>query len=895
MKTRIISALLSVLITLTATAATKTKEWKDIDYVGDSIAGHRMDIYVPDDGLPTHKVIILIYGSAWFSNNPKNDAYKSLGKTLNDGGFAVVSINHRASTEAKFPSQINDVKAALRYVRGNAAKYGLDTSFIGITGYSSGGHLSSLAGTTNGVKTARFGGIEVDIEGNLGNFTKENSNVDAVVDWFGPIDMSRMERCETFKDGNSPEAVLIGGPSADNPDMVRAMNPMSYIDSNDPMFLVIHGDADPVVPYCQSEYFAKALKEKGRLKDFITVSGGNHGPVTFNKDTFRRMVNFFRRQALSVTTPQISSPDGKVQWKENSDSFTITYTEGNRISDVLNIPTIGMLTKDGGGKGIELYDRTAPQPLKDTYRMPGGKCSICSNEANEVIYNYVDNIGRTMKLQVRVYNDGVAFRYILDNLQHTHATEELTTYIIPEGTKRWMQKWTEPYEEFFPPATTGESKNKRWGYPALIQTSNNVYALITEAGIERQNSASSLFNDRRKDEYRIVMDENRQNSTGQWISPWRVIIVGNLQNVVTSTLVTDVSAPNRIGDVSWIKPGSVSWIYWAYNHGSNDYQIVKKYVDMAVEMKWPYVLIDAEWDEMKNGGNVEDAIRYAIEKGVKPLLWYNSSTAWIKAWGAPGPHNRLNAPENREREFAWLEQMGVAGVKIDFFAGDKQETMEYCIDLLECAARHQLMVNFHGATIPRGWQRTYPNLMSVEAVYGAEWYNNNATLTQKAAAHNATLPFTRNVIGPMDYTPCTFSDSQHPHITSNAHELALPVIFESPLLHWADKPESYLIQPEPVKKFMSSIPTVWDETRLLSGYPGESVVMARRNGTTWYIAGINGKDEPQTLTFDISFLPKGRYTIFADGKPWSIKTAKGHIPNKIRCKERGGFVIIANN
>ncbi len=329
-----------------------------------------------------------------------------------------------------------------------------------------------------------------------------------------------------------------------------------------------------------------------------------------------------------------------MQWKENSDSFTITYTEGNRISDVLNIPTIGMLTKDGGGKGIELYDRTAPQPLKDTYRMPGGKCSICSNEANEVIYNYVDNIGRTMKLQVRVYNDGVAFRYILDNLQHTHATEELTTYIIPEGTKRWMQKWTEPYEEFFPPATTGESKNKRWGYPALIQTSNNVYALITEAGIERQNSASSLFNDRRKDEYRIVMDENRQNSTGQWISPWRVIIVGNLQNVVTSTLVTDVSAPNRIGDVSWIKPGSVSWIYWAYNHGSNDYQIVKKYVDMAVEMKWPYVLIDAEWDEMKNGGNVEDAIRYAIEKGVKPLLWYNSSTAWIKAWGAPGPHRQ---------------------------------------------------------------------------------------------------------------------------------------------------------------------------------------------------------------------------------------------------------------
>ena len=438
----------------------------------------------------------------------------------------------------------------------------------------------------------------------------------------------------------------------------------------------------------------------------------------------------------------------------------------------------------------------------------------------------------------------------------------------------------------------------------MLQPSDKVFALITEAGIERYNSASSLYNDRNKEEYRVVMDENLQNTTGKWSSPYRVVIVGELKDVVASTLVTDVSEPCRIEDTSWIKPGSVSWIYWAYNHGSNDYQIVRQYVDMAVEMRWPYVLIDAEWDEMKNGGNIEDAIRYAHEKGIKPILWYNSSTAWIKAWGAPGPHERLNSPENREREFAWLEKMGVAGVKIDFFAGDKQETMEYCIDLLECAARHHLMVNFHGATIPRGWQRTYPNLVSVEAVYGAEWYNNNATLTPKAAAHNATLPFTRNVIGPMDYTPCTFSDSQHKHITTHAHELALPVLFESPLLHWADKPESYLVQPNEVKDFMSTLPTTWDETRLLGGHPGEWVVMARRQDNTWYIAGINGKDVPQTLSFDTSFLPKGKYTLFTDKAgykgdlpaanpaPWSIKKCKGKVPAKIACQPRGGFVMV---
>ena len=611
--------------------------------------------------------------------------------------------------------------------------------------------------------------------------------------------------------------------------------------------------------------------------------------------------------AMTITTiasAQVISPNGKVEWREKGKGFAVVYHDGNNECEVLDIANVGMLMKDGGGKQLTLNTKMPVKPIKESYTMIGGKRHECSNEGNEITYLYIDNIGRKQSLTVRAYNDGVAFRYEFDGLQHTRATEELTTYRIAEGTKRWMQKWTEPYEEFFPLSTTGENENKRWGYPALLQSSDNVFALITEAGIKRYNSASSLYNDRNKEEYRVVMDANLQNTTGQWLSPWRVIIVGELKDVVASTLVTDVSEPCRIEDTSWIKPGSVSWIYWAYNHGSNDYQIVRQYVDMAVEMRWPYVLIDAEWDEMKNGGNIEDAIRYAHEKGIKPILWYNSSTAWIKAWGAPGPHERLNAPENREREFEWLEKMGVAGVKIDFFAGDKQETMEYCIDLLECAARHHLMVNFHGATIPRGWQRTYPNLVSVEAVYGAEWYNNNATLTPKAAAHNATLPFTRNVIGPMDYTPCTFSDSQHKHITTHAHELALPVLFESPLLHWADKPESYLVQPKEVKDFMSALPTTWDETRLLGGYPGEWVVMARRHGNRWYIAGINGKDVPQALSFDTSFLPKGKYTLFTDKAgykgdlpadnpdPWSIKKGKSKVPAKIACQPRGGFVMV---
>ena len=472
---------------------------------------------------------------------------------------------------------------------------------------------------------------------------------------------------------------------------------------------------------------------------------------------------------------------------------------------------------------------------------------------------------------------------------------------------RWMQQWAESYEGFFPFGTTAKVKpvpsfsgtftspdgyNNRWGYPALLEPVNGVFALITEANIERQQSASCLYNDGER--FRVVPDKNEERLNGEWHTPWRVVIIGSLADVVASTLVTDVSEPCRLEDTSWIQPGVVSWVYWAYNHGSNDYNIIRKYVDMAATLHLPYVLIDAEWDEMKDGKTIEDAVAYARQQGVRPLIWYNSSVGWID--GAPTPKFRLNKAEDREREFAWCEKIGVAGVKIDFFSGDNQMNMDYCQELLECAARHHLLVNFHGATIPRGWQRTYPNLLSTEGVYGAEWYNNVPTFTRQAACHNATLPFTRNVIGPMDYTPCAFSDSQHPHITSHAHELALTVLFESGLQHLADRPESFLSQPQAVQDFLGQLPAAWDETRLVSGYPGKSAVVARRSGNVWYVAGINGTDETCTLKCDISFIGTYKHaTLFADShdaaSPWQITTTS-KLPAEITCQPRGGFVCV---
>jgi hypothetical protein len=336
----------------------------------------------------------------------------------------------------------------------------------------------------------------------------------------------------------------------------------------------------------------------------------------------------------------------------------------------------------------------------------------------------------------------------------------------------------------------------------------------------------------------------------------------------------------------------VSWIYWAHNHGSNDYQIVKQYVDFADTLDLPYVLIDAEWDVMGNGGTLPDALAYSREKGVKPMIWYNSSTAWISG---PGPGFRLNDPEKRDSEFAWISDMGVKGVKVDFFGADSIGMINYYLDILETAAKHKLMVNFHGATIPRGWQRTYPHFMTSEAVYGAEWYNNNGRLTPNAAWHNCTLPFTRNVIGPMDYTPCAFTDSQHPHITTHAHELALTIVFESALQHLADRPSGFLEQPAVVQQLITDLPTAWDDTKLLSGYPGEWVAMARRNGDTWYVGIINGLDTEQSIPVDWRFLGGDdcRATTFGDveGEPraWDINTL---LPDSVNLAPRGGFVAV---
>lgn len=611
--------------------------------------------------------------------------------------------------------------------------------------------------------------------------------------------------------------------------------------------------------------------------------------------------------SCSTETLDVTSPTGKlgvtVKPMEGKAYDKITFSVNYDGKTILSQTELGLETDIQKFYGnLKLKSVSKAKRIVDDYKMITGKRSHCINEAFERTYSFENQEGNTLDITFRVYDNGVVFRYEINTIaDKEYVVDEYTAYNIPQGAKRWMQQYDPGYEKFFPVSTDGKlpdrPKVNSWGYPGLVELQDSVFMLITEANIRRGHCGSLLFNGDNNDRYQVKLADKKQVAERTWGSPWRVLIIGGLSDIVESTLVTDVSDPSKVEYTEWINPGIVSWIYWAYNHGSKDYQKVKEYIDLAAEMHWTYNLIDWEWDEMSNGGNLQDAVKYTLNKGIKPLLWYNSSTNWI----GPGPLFRLNKKQDREKEYAWLSEMGIAGIKVDFFSGDSVSTMNYYIDLLEDAIKYKLMLNFHGATIPRGWQRTYPHMMSIEGVYGAEWYNNAPILTNRAAEHNATLPFTRNVVGPMDYTPGTFSNSQHPHITSYAHELALPVIFESALQHMPDRPSVYYGLPEPVKRLLSELPVAWDDTKLLAGYPGEEVILARRKGNVWYIGGINGTNETKTLHISLDKIAVNgkKISIFKDGIDDKHFAIEENIPLAnvksdltIECLPRGGFVAV---
>ena len=379
-------------------------------------------------------------------------------------------------------------------------------------------------------------------------------------------------------------------------------------------------------------------------------------------------------------------------------------------------------------------------------------------------------------------------------------------------------------------------------------------------------------------------------------SPWRVITIGSLKTIVESTLGADVAKPSIKMNTSFVKPGKSSWSWIMSKDDSIIYSEQIRYIDFAAKMNWQYCLVDAAWDQKIGYDKIKELASYAKSKNVGLLLWYNSSGDWNTVKYTP--KSKLLTHDDRTREFARLKEMGIKGVKIDFFGGDGQSVIKYYIDILKDAAQFQLLVNFHGSTMPRGWQRTYLNLLTMEAIKGFEFVTFSQPDADAEPNHAAMLPFTRNAFDPMDFTPMNLYKIETTRVkrkTTSAFELATSVIFLSGIQHFAESPAGMQHVPEYVQKFLMELPVRWDDVKFIDGYPGKFVALARKAGNKWYIACINGENVERSIDLNLSAFKKQKGLLITDGtEPLTFRTEKidpGFKANFV-LKPNGGLVIV---
>ncbi len=618
----------------------------------------------------------------------------------------------------------------------------------------------------------------------------------------------------------------------------------------------------------------------------------------------------------------VFSPSGNLKFtvkqiELNALVYNVSLVKNNLEQSVIADSPLGLNRADASFTENLKFTGTEPVRIIDeTYTQPIGKMKVVSYKASEMKLNFENETGKKIQIIVRASDDGVAFRYRFPETDSNQFSivNELTGFAISGEGKTWLQPYDKvtmyspAYERYFKngiPIGTSAPGGEGWCFPALFETDRS-WLLITEAALDstwfgahlQPEASGGLYNIRmpEKDEARNVCT-NIPYSTLPWASPWRVIQISeDLAGIVESELVGSLNPTSRIQDESWIKPGRASWSWWSDWPSPKNYQSLIRFVDLASEMGWEYSLVDANWDLM-TGGNIEELIKYAYSKNVGIMMWYNSGGKHNDV--TERPRDIIIDPVKRKEEFQKLTSWGVKGIKIDFFQSDKPEIIKLYLDILKDAADNKLLVNFHGCTIPRGWSRTWPNLVSMEAVRGAESYAFDEKYPDMATWHNTILPFTRNVVGSMDYTPVTFSNQRYPHITTWGHELALSVVFESGILHLAGDCNSYLSLPVAPKNFLKNVPVTWDQTVFLAGYPGKQCVIARKSVNVWYIGGINGTGEKLSWEINLSRLGNQDFTavITTDGATGSEfasteASLKAGDKLKVEVLPFGGFVAI---
>lgn len=618
--------------------------------------------------------------------------------------------------------------------------------------------------------------------------------------------------------------------------------------------------------------------------------------------------------ALPALAQALNSPDGQIQVDVSvNDQQQLVYTVQRAGEKVLLPSRLGLLLEQGDfANGLKLVATSPVKAHREQYTLAAGKKRRVDYRANEQRFTVANAAGQQLVLTLRASNDGLALRYTVDGTGRKTFKDELTSFAFPADARAWLQPMsvaktgfarTNPsYEEHYQadiPVGTKAPSHAGWVFPALFRA-GSTWVALTEAGMDGRFHASRLASDATGGTYRIGLPEPSEVFTGGHLladiegtltTPWRVLAIGPLKTVMESTLGTDLAAPAIAFDKQKLQPGHASWSWAILKDDATVFDVQKRFVDYAADMGWNYTLVDAYWDKKIGDAKMKALADYAKTKNIGLLAWYNSSGAWNDT--DMSPKSALLNPADRAKEFARMKAIGVKGLKVDFFGGDGASMMAYYVDLLKESAAAGLLMNFHGATLPRGWSRTYPHLMTVEAVKGFEF----ATFTQgdqdKVVRHAAMLPFTRNLFDPMDFTPMVFGDiPKIKRATRNGFELAQSVLFLSGIQHYAETPEGMATVPASVKGFLRELPRAWDEVRFLDGVPGQYVVIARRAGKQWFVAGLNADDTPRQIKLDLAWLGRREGQLITDGAgAREFAEARLAAPAaELTLAPRGGFV-----
>ncbi len=599
----------------------------------------------------------------------------------------------------------------------------------------------------------------------------------------------------------------------------------------------------------------------------------------------------------SAENKQITSPDGKlvvtVADMDGRPSYSVSYD--NVL--FLKPSPLGIIANIGDfSSGMSLEKNVSTNKIDETYELASIKKSKVHYVANEAVFSFTQQGKTIYDVIFRISNNDVAFKYRMYPQGETLSCvikQEATGFAFPDGTTTFLCPQSKPMGGFARTSPSYETSytaddvagKNGWGegytFPCLFRNGDNGWVLVSETGVNGGYCASRLLG-HKEGVYTIGFPQEGEANGNGTVSPgialpgetpWRTITVGKtLAPIVETTVPFDVVKPlyPAKGEYTYGR-GSWSWIIGM--DGSTNYKEQLRYIDFSAAMGYQSVLVDALWDKQIGRDKIEELAKYGKDKGVALYLWYNSNGYWNDA--PQTPRGIMDNAIARRKEMKWMQSIGIRGIKVDFFGGDKQMTMQLYEDILSDANEYGLLVIFHGCTLPRGWERMYPNFASSEAVLASE----NLHFSQGSCdneAFNATLhPFIRNTVGSMDFGGSALNKYYNAdnaprgsrRVTSDVYALATAVLFQSPVQHFALAPNNLTDAPVWAIDFMKEVPTTWDEVRFIDGYPGKYVILARRHGDKWYIAGVNAQKETLQLKVNLPMFSNGeKVRLFSDDK-----------------------------